>query len=80
MCLPLLYTATVTPYFVAMSGEDTPVAVYILDRIVDFMFLVDIFLSFSLAYRCPQTGGGIHIVSIKVSLTSGHGQTLHGLC
>lgn len=62
MCMPLLYTATVTPYYVAMSGEDIPVAVYVLDRLVDLIFAVDILLSFSLAYRNPRTAGEIHVV------------------
>lgn len=42
-----------------MSGEETPVAVYILDGWVDCLFVIDIFLSFSLAYRSPETGGEI---------------------
>lgn len=57
MCLPLSYTAIATPYHVAMPGERASTAVYVLDRFVDCLFILDILFSFSLAYRSPRTGG-----------------------
>jgi len=50
ICRNLLYTATIIPYTISFVEENIPVLT-ILDYISDFIWLVDIILTFFCAYE-----------------------------
>jgi hypothetical protein len=59
MVFPMTHTSIVTPYYIGMMQEP-PTSIFVLDRIVDFLFVVDLGLNFMLAYRSSITGGANH--------------------
>ena len=54
-----IFTAMVTPVEVAFLDEGTYVSVlWVTNRVVDFCFIIDIILTFNLAYQEPMDRGG----------------------
>jgi hypothetical protein len=63
----LLYTAIVTPYevsFVQGTYEEL-IVLFWFNRIIDALFVVDMFLQFFLMYRAPKSKGSIMVKSHK---------------
>lgn len=62
----MAHTAIVTPYFVGMMQEP-PCAIFVIDRIVDVLFMTDMGLKFIVAYRSNATGGTLSLLQLASS-------------
>jgi len=58
MMIALLFTALVTPLEVAFLEGGTVDGLFIINRVVDAAFIVDMVLNFRIAYQEPQSAGG----------------------
>ena len=57
MLVSLLFTATITPYEVTFVEEGPCITVlFVLNRVIDFLFILDIFFIFNLAIQDRETG------------------------
>ena len=55
----LIFTATVTPYEVCMMWGDTEIeGLFIVNQVVNLIFIVDICFNFLLPYKEPLRKGG----------------------
>jgi hypothetical protein len=67
MLLALLFTAVVTPTEIVFLDEGTYVnELWVLNRIVDLLFTVDLVLSFFMAYQAPDSRGGHWVLNSRV--------------
>jgi hypothetical protein len=59
MVVALLFTATVTPVEVAFLGDEpTNAPLWVINRVVDLAFTIDIVLTFNVAFQETPTNGG----------------------
>lgn len=63
----LVFTALVTPVEVVFLHEGAHInALWIINRIVDFLFLIDMLITFNLAYQETAEHGGHWVINKKV--------------